>query len=549
MSDDDVISEALIFYNSIFGSIAKSYSVIQDPYLDPLSTRTYGNGDESPYYLNNGCKINIKWMGKIPNPEFILGTYSNPDDAYSSTGIKRYLENQIITSTIDDAEDVTKLPTSTWSATSDWLHLGKTYSAGYRDESWVTHKILTVNLPNGFTENEGKGYLVWTNDGLQYDSKSIPAEQQFEDFVYNGVLQSGAPTNQIKYFQSDFKDSNIIDKVIEDFKGKVSKLHGVTDYKLDLCSPDTGSCSVIEYKSPLEAPTNSSINSNQEPKGPTQSPSKIKLVIDGIVDKLQVKAKENLPKFTIWTGPIPKLENFDDFDDLTDLDSEYMESEYRGYEETGLDFKAWQVQTDVSNSQVDSDSFTGEVGEPADIKPYSSFDSLINLAGKCARELGKYPKVNAENMKKGYNKELHGLCPQGTQAVLYALTGIKAVGQIRGNADYFSFGPRNPSTKDSFSSFSATGYFNDKVKITQKNGSWKGTYITDKSQWQVGDVIAMAYNSKSYGHIQVYTGFCWMSDFKQGGIQQSNVNPDSVALWRLNQKGIDAVKKQNGTLV
>ena len=56
----------------------------------------------------------------------------------------------------------------------------------------------------------------------------------------------------------------------------------------------------------------------------------------------------------------------------------------------------------------------------------------------------------------------------------------------------------------------------------------------------------MAYTAKSYGHIQVWTGYSWMSDFKQGdSIQKNNVNPDSIALWRLNEKGIAAVRKQS----
>ena len=149
-------------------------------------------------------------------------------------------------------------------------------------------------------------------------------------------------------------------------------------------------------------------------------------------------------------------------------------------------------------------------------------------------------------MRKGYTKGIHGLCPQGTQAVLYALTGIKSLGQISGNADWFSF--KNPSTGGGRSSFSQTGYFNDKIKISQSGTSWKGTYITDKTQWQVGDVIAMGYtDGKPYGHIQVWTGFSWMSDFKQGNaIQQNHVDTNSVALWRLNDKGIAAVKKQQG---
>jgi hypothetical protein len=277
---------------------------------------------------------------------------------------------------------------------------------------------------------------------------------------------------------------------------------------------------------------------------------------------IKVKTKVSLPEFTVFIGDPPGATavGVDGTvgslglveDDVEDPDP-YEETAFTGNEEeTGIPPKVWMTQNDISNGQEDSDKNLGTVGPPADIKPVSSFDALIDLAGKCARELGKNARVNAENMKKSYTKGIHGLCPQGTQAVLYALTGVKAVGQISGNADWFSFGPTNPAGGDNKGSFAKSGYFKDKERIQQINGSWKGTYLhkDSKSQWQVGDVIAMAYSGgKSYGHIQVWTGYSWMSDFKQGtSIQQNHVNVDSVALWRLSDKGIAAIKTQNSNV-
>jgi hypothetical protein len=41
-----------------------------------------------------------------------------------------------------------------------------------------------------------------------------------------------------------------------------------------------------------------------------------------------------------------------------------------------------------------------------------------------------------------------------------------------------------------------------------------------------------------------------MSDFKQGkSIQQKSVDVNTVALWRLNQNGLEAVKSQNSSRV
>jgi hypothetical protein len=49
---------------------------------------------------------------------------------------------------------------------------------------------------------------------------------------------------------------------------------------------------------------------------------------------------------------------------------------------------------------------------------------------------------------------------------------------------------------------------------------------------------------KPYGHIQVWTGWKWVSDFSQNSIQQRNVDFDTIALWRLNETGKQAVQSQ-----
>jgi len=171
---------------------------------------------------------------------------------------------------------------------------------------------------------------------------------------------------------------------------------------------------------------------------------------------------------------------------------------------------------------------------------YRNLDELLKIAGSWAPKLGKNPRVKYENLKSGYIKGVHGLCPQGTQAVVVALTGISGLGRISGNADWFSF--KNPSTGGGRSSFANTIggkiYYNDKVKISLD-------YFNNPSQWQVGDVVVMGYTGgKPYGHIQVWTGWAWVSDFTQRQIQKNNVDFPSVALWRLNQNGKEAVQSQ-----
>lgn len=171
---------------------------------------------------------------------------------------------------------------------------------------------------------------------------------------------------------------------------------------------------------------------------------------------------------------------------------------------------------------------------------YQNLDELLRIAGGVAPKLGKNPKINYENLRSGYKKGIHGLCPQGTQSVVVALTGIDGLGRLRGNADWFSF--KESTTGGGRSSFSipigGTVYYNDKVRIDKE-------YLNNPTQWQVGDIIANGYlDSKPYGHIQVWTGFKWVSDFTQNRIQTNKVDFSSIALWRLTEAGKLAVQSQ-----
>lgn len=183
---------------------------------------------------------------------------------------------------------------------------------------------------------------------------------------------------------------------------------------------------------------------------------------------------------------------------------------------------------------------------------YKNLDELLQKAGQWARTLGKNQRVSYPNLKSGYVKGVHGLCPQGTQAVVTALTGIQGLGQISGNADWFSF--KNPSTGGGVSTFAKSIggkiYYEDKKKIVVPNGSngapdFTKSYIGNPAEWQIGDIIVMGYtNNKPYGHIQVWTGWNWVSDFTQRGIQKNHVDTNTIALWRLNQNGKAAIESQ-----
>jgi len=169
---------------------------------------------------------------------------------------------------------------------------------------------------------------------------------------------------------------------------------------------------------------------------------------------------------------------------------------------------------------------------------YKTLDELLKIAGAWAPKLGKDSRVKYENLRSNYIKGVHGLCPQGTQAVVVALTGISGLGKITGNADWFSF--KDPSTGGGRSSFAipigGKTYYNDKIRVDFDE------FRTDETKWQIGDILANGYEDKVYGHIQTWTGFKWVSDFSQNKIHTTGCLKSSVALWRLNDNGIAAVE-------
>lgn len=325
----------------------------------------------------------------------------------------------------------------------------------------------------------------------------------------------------VKEYGGLVQDIYIIQDIIDAWKRKVPNYND-----LALCSPNNESCSIIPYKSPVKSiepePTpTTTIPTNEKPKEP---------IIVVLPESIKVKIDTTFKIFIGKSKEIIENQNVIQEDELTDLSDEYTEEPFAGVEEEEL-----KLQDEVSSNQEDSDSELVEPGTPANVRPFSDLDSLLRLAGECARELGKSPRVNYRNLRSGYIKGVHGLCPQGTLSVLYALTGVKKVGTIRGNANTFSMNGSN--------SFTGTGYFNSKTRVSKD-------YFNSPNKWQIGDVIAVDYTGgKPYGHIQVWTGFKWMSDFTQNKLQIAHVDWNSVALHRMNDKGIDAVKKQSQSIV
>lgn len=313
-------------------------------------------------------------------------------------------------------------------------------------------------------------------------------------------------------------DKEILLEVIEKWNIKVSN-------ELALCSPDNQSCSIIKYKSPLEV-----VKEEIEKPNIAEINKLPKIKIDVIIPTDILKVKSDI-SIKVYIGDKKDEDRSDDFiyNPYNEDISKYLESDFEGLSE-----EEFNIQDEVSSTQLDSDAYLEPPGDKADIKPVGSFDELLRLAGKCARELGKSSRVRYENLRTGYKKGIHGLCPQGTLAVLYALTGVKSLGSMRGHANSFSL------SRNGTQGFPSS-HMNTKTRVGE-------SYFNDSGSWQIGDVIACDYIGKNYGHIQVWTGVKWVSDFTQNRLQVANIDWNSVALHRLNMAGVLAVRNQSSSI-
>lgn len=499
-TNDDFIDD-FIKINSKLENI--EYDIIQDPWLDtPPKWRNFGS---DPYYLNNGGEVYISW--------------SWLDGILEING-----------------EDISKIEPGGKKWSDDFGNELKVPKSEDSDNKWKYYIIKKIKI---------KG---WNGEEFEIDKSGVLSRYQSSGKEYTGTIE----------------DIDIINELISLWKVKVPKYESIIEAlsgqqdSLRLCRNNASSCRVgpdnnplqgIRYISPIDELDNLEESETREK---TSEKDKLNVIIP---KDLNPKVKEDI-SFKIFLGDPPKTElpvssgfDFGDEEDLSDLllDDEFRESQFEGLSEEEI-----KLQDDISSNQ---ESFNTGLSNPLPMKVNislsSNLDGLLRDAGTIARILGKNPRVNYENLKIGYKKGIHGLCPQGTMAVLVAMTGIKELGLIGGNADWFSF--KNPATDGvpyatglGFDkSINSKSYYNSKVRINQINGSWKGTYLQSSNMWQVGDILVCGYTGgKKYGHIQIWTGYSWMSDFKQNAIQQKNVDPNTVALWRLNQTGIDLINNK-----
>ena len=432
-------------------------------------------------------------------------------------------------------------------STSDFINLfittnnkldGNSESTNYTiiQDPWsVTPPVIrNYGFDPYYLNNGAQVFIEWNNNGFTSGGTKFSDDYGNElfdpsitktfyiihkDITY--MLSIDSNNNFIRKADSkeyNVKDENILQDIISYWKNKVF------NYDLNICNPNNESCYIIEFKDPTAQAT-------QEINPITKVSDSVKEKLTVTLQSDTVKAKIDITSFNIYVGK-PKDNTSGETNTSEDnyiMEDEDILSQYTETEFSGLDEVELELQDDISNYQEDSDNNIGMAGSPANIQPVGSLDSLLRLAGDCARELGKNPRVNYRNLSSGFIKGVHGLCPQGTLSVLYALTGVKSLGTIRGNADTFSMKGSN--------SFPGS-YFNSKIRVGKD-------YFNDGSMWQIGDIIAVGYlEGRPYGHIQIWTGVKWVSDFTQNRLQVNHIDWNTVALHRMNTNGVEAVRKQ-----
>ena len=324
------------------------YDEDTDTYIDS------NDGDVLPDYLFSGGRPGFNLFGKITSNFIVIGGEKWSDDNGNEIGTI-YVDNQ-------------KLPPVGGYS----FGLEKSY-----DELLDIHvgSVLDGNPTTYFeADPSGDGFVpVYNFYGEPYDDIGLPyyvssikgeaiekkvtiwPDSESEDVDTYGYFQI-SEDNKIKPFsevkigstqsestekswRGNIADRDILDEIISIWKKQVP------NYDLEFCNIDQltssgGSeyCRLIEYKSPVAKPDNPT-EPEEEPlktEESEQGNNKIKLSVV-LPEDLELRVKEDLNELKVYIGDPPlSPSDFvfqDDFDNLEELDPEYYESDFAGFEE------------------------------------------------------------------------------------------------------------------------------------------------------------------------------------------------------------------------
>jgi hypothetical protein len=255
-----------------------------------------------PYYLNNGSKAYITW------------TVEEIDDNINTTTIT---DIQIGGTEWSDAE-----------GGELQIERGLTQST----KSFIT-KSITINPPS----ESGDSPLVIKDSSIR--------TKEFSD-----------------RFTGTITDIDILNQFISLWKIKVP------NYNLELCNPNNEFCNIIEYKSPLGEFKEDPLDPIQNEESTQGKETKVKLSVV-LPEILDIKVKQDLNGLKVYVGEPPTNSGFifqDEFDNLEDLDPEFTEDAFSGFEETSVfESQEYDNESDRIQSEEQSERLNSQPYRPS----------------------------------------------------------------------------------------------------------------------------------------------------------------------------------------
>ena len=427
------------------------YEIIQNPFeQNPPLYRSFGN---DPYYLNNQTKVSIFWFigdkQSISRLEFGK-TYALTEPISNSSGETRATfggtegvwSGGALWSLPNGREKLQNTRAINQDAGESIFSEGNTY-----DDKAAWGQIYGLYIESNNTYEDPLNIIEYK----KYDIKKyvliehkesgdkFTLEENMTDFVgpFTGEIE-----NQYGFkIGGEVRDVEILESILTIWKKKVA------DYDaLDVCYKKYGgkvdedlpkhfSCNEVEYRSPVDIKAEEPEPDQTEESVQTQGTPKIKLSVV-LPEDFELKVKEDLDEVKVYIGD-PPSSGFvfqDDFDNLEELDPEYLESGFSGADE------------DLIMKEPDEEfkQAIEEAGEEAENNPVSGGDGLPNSWFDYSSNKFKQADVN-----KTYTFEYKSLIdsskmtnPKMTKASLIAVK-LKVEGGLADN-------PNDSAAKEGF---------------------------------------------------------------------------------------------------
>lgn len=425
-------------------------------------------------FEDNKSKTEVVLTG-VNNSNTIWRTKYTKDGIYKDFSNDDFIKNFIILqSKVDNSKyDIIQDP---WQES-----VPKWRSYGF-DPYYVNNgSMIYINWLDGNTSVGGKKYSDTNGDEINVDTtitktvkiinspNNIIIEIDSDgSFKYPKNIKSG------KKYSSTIKDIDIIKEVISKWNSMIP------GYSLDICSPSNESCSLIEFKDPLNIKDDNPpvLKENTE-----NTVSKIKLNPVLPIEKLKVKFDFSIK---VYLGE-PKVDGSSKTDEFefqsedSGLDPEFSETSFEGSDETTF-------LEEIPLTELD----LGDSSYPTSI--HNNSEPIYTPSG--IYKGGVVGGFNIDKAVKALNSNSNsnslGKCAKFVRFALEA-GGINTNGRPGSAKDYDGF---------------------------LEN---RGFTILNKSGYnpKVGDIIVMeSFQGKKFhehGHIQMWNGEKWVSDFRQSG--------------------------------